>query len=247
MATLLPLLLSALAFAGNGEQALAYELRIDGKPVGSRDVTVRFVRQEDGREVRLVESYTRIETTMLGKPVRFVNRASGRSGSGSGFTSSVDENGHIREVQALQRSDGSWRVTVIEGGRVNQGTLAAGQVSLTSLGLLDPVGYRDLTGNTRVQVLAAETGTLLSGNVEALGESTLQLGATPVRVNRWAWTSEAGRVELAWTEEGVLASWQSSFMGRPVEGLLREAPAARSYGSVEELAPVLGGVSEQEL
>lgn len=247
MAFLLPLLLSTLALAGSGEQALAYDLRIDGKTVGSREVTVRFVRQENGREVRLVESYTNIETTVLGKPVRFVNRASGRSGSSGGFTSSVDENGHIREVQALQRSDGSWRVTVIEGGRVNQGTLGAGQVSMTSLGLMDPVGYRDLTGNTQVHMLAAETGTLLSGTVESLGESTLQLGPTRLQVNRWAWTSEAGRVELAWTEEGVLASWQSSFMGRPVEGILREAPAARSYGNIEAIAPALGGVSEQEL
>lgn len=247
MAVLLSLLLSTLALAGNSEQALAYDLRIDGRTVGSREVTVSFVRQEDGREIRLVESFTSIETTVLGKPVRFVNRASGRSGSGGGFTSSVDENGHIREVQALQRSDGSWRVTVIESGRVSQGTLTPGQVSLTSLGLLDPVGYRDLTGNSQVQMLAAETGTLLSGTVESLGEGTLQLGPTPVRVNRWAWTSEAGRVELAWTEEGVLASWQSTFMGRPVEGVLREAPAARSYGSIEGLAPALGGVSEQEL
>lgn len=247
MAVLFLLLLSTLALAGSGEQVLSYDLRLDGTSVGTRDVTLRFLRQDDGREVRLVESYLRIETTLLGKPVRFVNRASGRSGTAGGFTSSVDENGSIREVQAHQRSDGSWRVTVIDGGKVSQGTLAPGQVSLTSLGLLDPVGYRDLTGRSQASLLAAETGTLLSGTVEDLGEATLQLGGTRVQVNRWAWTSEAGRVELSWTEEGVLAAWRSSFMGRPLEGVLKQAPPARTYGSIEALAPIIDEVSEQEL
>ncbi len=244
---MLSLLLSLAlpAMAGDGEQSLLYDLRMNGKTVGSREVTIRFLPSESGAEVRLIESYTRVETSLLGKPVRFVNRFSGRSGAG--FTSSVDENGRIREVQAQRRSDGSWRVTVIEGGKISQGTLLAGQVSLTSVGLLDPVEHRDLTGRPQISLLAAETGTLLSGRVEPLGEGSLEVGGQRLRVDRYAWTSEAGRVELAWTGEGVLASWTSSLLGQPIEGVLRQPPPERSYGTIDLVISPMEGVREQEL
>ncbi|NOY26985.1 MAG: hypothetical protein GXP62_14035 [Oligoflexia bacterium] len=229
-------------------QTLLYDLNLDGQHVGTRQVTLTYQHDAAGREVRQIESFTELQATVLGQTYHFANRASARVGTvKTSFTSSVSENGQVREIQARQRNDGSWRVSVVEDGKLMQTDLPRGQADLCSLQLLDPIGHRELTTRTRASVLAAETGTIMSGLVEDLGEGTLSLGQDTVAVHRWSWTPKSGRVELAWSMDGLLVSTDSTLLGRPLRARLRAAPVARAYGEVQALTPVVGDVAEQEL
>lgn len=252
--TLLPLLGLALALgaspahAAADAQTLLYDLRLDGQQVGTREVVLRYLEDASGREVRLIESYTELQAPIAGRTYSFANRATARvEAVKTSFTSSVSEDGQVREVQARQRSDGTWKVSVIEDGELKQAELLRGQADLSSLQLLDPVGHRELTTRSRASVLTAETGTILSGLVEDLGEGVLTLGQDAVAVHRWSWTPATGRVELSWSMDGLLVGYDSAFMGRTLQARLRDAPTARAFGEIEAVAPVIDAVTEQEL
>lgn len=250
----LPVLLATLwsppasAVEQTDAQALLYDLRVGGQLVGTREVTLRYLRTEAG-DVRVIESYTDFEVALPTGPFRFRNRASARvSNRDASFTSAVDENGHGREIQARQRGGGAWKVTVIEDGAVRQATLEPGQVDLCSLELLDPVRRAELTGRPRAEVLAAETGTLMDGAVAEVGEGTVTVNGEVVPVQRWTWTPAAGPIELSWSLDGLLVSYTSQWMGKELRASLRELPTARSFGDIGEIPAVIeAGVAEQEL
>jgi len=229
-------------------QTLLYDLDLDGQHVGTRQVTITFLQDRSGREARLIESYTELQATVLGRSLRFVSRASARvEAVKTSFTSSVSEDDVVREIQGHQRSDGSWRVSVVEGGQLKQTDLARGQADLCSLQLLDPVGHRELTTRTRASVLTVETGAIYTGEVTDLGEGTVALGPDTVTVHRWSWAPPAGPVELAWSMDGLLVSYGTVLLGRTLDAHLRGVPSARAYGDAVVVEPVIGDVAEQEL
>jgi len=236
------------ALAAPGDQELVYDLRVGDQSVGTRTVSIRFLDGADAAGVEVIESYTQIDTTLMGTPLHFENRASAQLDAGtSSFVSSVDENGHLREIQARQRRDGVWKVTVIEDKAVKQADLPRGQVDLSTLQLLDLQAARDLTARARASVLLAETGTVMSGQVDDLGEGTVDVAGQSLPVHRWAWSPALGRMELAWSMDGVLVSYQAPWMGRTLQAKLRSVPAPRSWGQVEPVSAATGGMSEQEL
>ncbi len=244
--SLLLLLLLAPAQASDS-QALVYDLSVGGRAVGSREVTINYL-DVDGAAVRVIESYTAFDVQVAGVPFSYVNRASVRvDARGAAFTSSVSENGELREVQARSRRDGSWTVTVLEDGTRAATRLSPGDVDLCSLELLDPIRHEELTARPRAELLAAETGTLLAGQVEDLGESSLDIGGSAVPVHRWAWTPPTGRVELAWSLDGLLVSYETAWMGKKLGARLRALPSPRSFGEIGPIGGVVEGVAEEEL
>ena len=247
MSLLAVALLTLCSLGSAAEQTLSYDLEIDGKPAGKRDVTLNFI-QEDGDEVRIVQSYTELKVTLPGALYVYRNRASGRAGTGSpGFTSSVDEDGTIREVQGRRTSDRSWRVTLVEGGETQAWKLRPSQVTLTSLDLLDPERHELLTMTADAAVLVVETGAISSGPVTDLGVARVRVGGDEVEGHRWGLDTEDGRWVMAWSSEGVLLGYETRWMGKTLTARLRALPPPASFGDVE-VAPVLGtGLSEESL
>lgn len=240
--SLFALIASALA----GEQSLRYSLSLDGKSVGHRDVTVRYLPAGAG-EVRILETWTEIDATLAGAPVRWRNRATAKAGVGApGFTSSLDENGTLREVQARVLPDRRWQVTVVDQGESKTWTLRGGEVTLSSLDLLDPQRHLLLTdGRASASLLMAEAGNVLTGAVEDLGDGRVKVGGEEVEVHRWAFTPDTGRIELAWTADGTLVSYQMSWMGKRLTGVLDALPPPPEFGEIQ-IAPGLGGGFEEE-
>ncbi|MCB9780499.1 MAG: hypothetical protein H6742_18175 [Alphaproteobacteria bacterium] len=225
---------------------LTYDLRVGEQPVGTRTVTITFLPNDR----RIIESYTELAVGLPGAAQwTMVHRASATtSAAGASFTSSVDENGTVREVQGRQRRDGSWMVSVVEGGTVRQDTVAAGRIDLSSLELLDPVRRRELTGRGTAGVLAAETGTLLSGPVQHRDEGVRTIGGQAVPVDVWTWTPESGAVTLSWSLDGVLVGYESAWMGKKLQAVLRDPPPRASLGDVAPVGDVIAqDVVEQEL
>lgn len=246
MSSLVLFLVALLSIAFGGEQSLRYTLSLDGKSVGHRDVTVRYLPSGTG-EVRILETWTEINASVAGAPITWRNRATAKAGVGApGFTSSLDENGTLREVQARVLPDRRWQVTVVEAGETKTWTLRGGEVTLSSLDLLDPQRRLLLTdGRDAASLLMAEVGNVLTGAVEDLGEGTVKVAGQDVDVHRWGFTPDTGRIELAWTADGLLVSYQMAWMGRRLTGVLDALPPPPEFGEIQ-IAPGLGGGFEEE-
>ena len=240
-------LLALCALAFGGEQKLTYDLTMDGKHVGHRDLTVRTMQSSTG-EVRILESFTEFSVSMAGQTYQMKNRATLKAGGTPGFTSNIEENGKLREVQGRMLPDRRWLVTVTEGGQVKTWTLRASEITLSSLDLLDPVRHTLLLNGTNANLLLAETGGISAGTVEDLGESALTIGGEEVMVQRAAFTPETGRMELSWSSDGLLLAYQTRVLGRELKGVVTELPAPLSFGTVETPAlETSGAIGEEAL
>lgn len=237
------LTLCSMAFAG--EQKLTYELTMDGKAIGQRTLTLRYLQGSTG-EVRILETYTEVSATVAGKSWTMKNRATLKAGASPGFTSNIEENGALREVQGRMLPDRRWSVIVTEKGKSQTWTLRASEVSMSSLDLFDPVRHSLLLSGGPVNMLVAETGGIEPGPVEDLGEGTLTIGGQEIVVQRAAWTPSTGRMELAWSTDGLLVSYQTQVAGRTLEARLVELPPPPSFGEVQTPALQTGGTVNEE-
>ena len=232
--TLLPA--STAAWAADGEaQTMTFDLIVDGAVVGQREVTVRYLPaiQPAGTESRLIETYTTMDAQVGAWTAKVKNRATGHvTGTGSSFTSSSSLNGKISEVQGRTLADGRWDMHGVFDRELRRWELRRTEVDLSSIDLLDPVRSKLMTELGRARIISAETGQMMSGPIEDLGEDTLTVGDREVVVHRYAWTPAEGRFELAWSEAGLLLDWSAEVGGRRVDARIRELPPPRVYGSL---------------
>ena len=244
------LALSALTIAAAAQdvETLTYRLTAGGQAIGQRTLTVTWLPSEAG-EVRLLESYTELELTLLGKePFSFTQRLGGRGRvPGGSFSSVIRQSDGPREIQALRREEG-WRVTVVEPGRTSEELIAHRGVDATSLTLVDPGAWGFLDGLTRLSVLSAETGTVLSGPLLAGGEVALNLGGTAVPGQVWTWQPPEGSVELVYGLDGHLLRYTMQVAGVSVRAELTEPPEGRRFEEQLDLGGLIDeSIQEQDL
>ena len=113
---MLPLLLSLLALCADalaGEQRLTYDLSLDGSRVGTRELTVRYLQTGNG-EIRILESYTDLHVNIAGTAHTFKSRSTAKAGGTPSFSSSIEQDGHLAEIQGRQLSDRRWTVDTAE-------------------------------------------------------------------------------------------------------------------------------------
>jgi hypothetical protein len=251
-AALLPFLL-ALVWAPAARAAdtlpphkITYDLSLDGKPIGTRELTIRYLPREDG-ERRILEAYT--EATVLGQAL--VCRSSGQSSPrGASFTSAIDQGGALSQVQGIELPDGGWRLIVEDGAGVKETTLAKTQVRLTSLDLLDPGRTALLAGGGELTLVLVETGTILTGTLDQGTAGTTKVAGKKVEVTRYTATGSGvggGSAKFDVDASGLLVKSELSWLGGTVTAVAREVPAPRSYGTVETLDAISPGVIEDEL
>jgi len=234
------------------EQKLVYDLLVDGKTVGHRDVTVRYLPPDDlvPAETRIIESLQELETTIKGLPVKMRTRSSARSSdSSSSFVSSHELNGKVSEVQGHRDNDGRWLVTILAGGKVSTWEYRRSEVDLTTMDLVDPAQPPPLNDNASAKVLVAEAGVIMTGVVRDLDESKVKVGGRQVPVHRWDWTPPDGKVELSWSLDGVLVDYEAAFMGTTLDARLRQLPEPRTFGTID-MEPLKSGdtkVIEEDL
>lgn len=239
MLTLLLSLLALVRIAAAGDPQLVYDLMLDGKAIGQRQVSLRYMPTANG-EIRILETTTKIGLNLAGQSYRFEQRATAKAGGTPGFTSAVDDNGAIREIQGRLLPDRRWLVTVAEAGNVETYYLRGSEVNLSSLDLLDPERHQLLSREAAASVLVAETGAVMSGKVEDLGETAVRVGGEEVLAHRYAWTPETGRVELVWSLDGTLLSYQTRVLGKLVTATLEKMPPPPTFGTVDS---PMGGAS----
>lgn len=244
---LLAVMALTLAASAQDAETLTYTLTADGQEVGHRTVTVTWVPTDTG-EVRLLESYTSLAVPVGRELFQFKSRMGGKGRVPAGtFTAAISSSQGPREIQALRREDG-WRVTVVEPDRTSEELVLHRDVDATSLTLVDPGAEGFLDGLSRLSVLSAETGAVLSGPLVAGGEVELSLGGTAVPGQVWSWTPAEGPVELVYGEGGHLLRYTMQVAGVTVRAQLTAAPEGRVFEDSFDLGGVMDeGIQEQEL
>jgi len=222
-------------------QKIVYDLTLAGEPIGTRELTIRYLPREDG-ERRLVESYT--VATIAG--TKIVCRSSGQSSArGATFTTSIDQGGAISQVQGIELPGGGWRVIAADAAGVKETTLGKNDARMTTLDVLDPGRSQLLSGGGELKLLLAETGEVLVGALDAGTIGTMKVAGQKVTVTRYTATGPLGAAKFDLDENGVLVKSDLTWLGFSVQATARAVPPARSYGTIDIGAA--NGVTEDPL
>ena len=237
MRTLLPLLLGflGLGVAQAETQELRYTLASNGQEVGHRDLKIRFLPGEYG-EKRFIESWTEFQLPIARRSFHYKQRLSGLSkGRPMGFSASMSEDGHLREVQVVHQPE-RWMVTHAELGRSWVLPVDSENFDATSITLVDPGSLGFLNDRTSLRVLSAETGQVVEGRLVAKGTQAIQIAGESVDAQHYLWELESGSVALAYNESGYLLRYTLEIAGQELTATLDTLPAERSY---EEDMPMM--------
>ncbi len=217
-------LLLATALGQDSTQALSWDVTYQGKAIGTRTVTVKYVPEEHGTR-RILESETALDGKAAGLPYtfrqRFTATASGRAPAS--FSSVVDDNGDGREVQG-RMVGGTWLVTVVEQGRSKTWEVDGGAIHMSTIDLFDPESFVPIGKFASVKMLAAETGDIWEQPVQRLGLDEVVIGGQKIPVEAWAVDPPQGRSTFWYTTDGVLARYEYRWMGRIVRAQLSAPP-----------------------
>jgi hypothetical protein len=235
MTWLLAMVLSAQAEPVESE--LVYELRLGSQVVGTRTSSVHY-DNENGRPMRMIETYTVIEGAVGVVPFAWTQRMTAWAGRDpASFHSVIKENGTPREVQGRWDPVG-WTITTVSKRAVDTRDVPTRYVDLSTADLMDPGSSYTLFGLESARVLSAETGDIWEGKVEKIGEKSLSIAGSEVRVEGVAWLSPEGRTELWYSSDGYLVQYRMRVYGYEVEALLTSPPPP----GVDEFAvPIRGG------
>lgn len=224
-------------------QKIVYDLALDGQPIGTRELTIRYLPREDG-ERRVLEAYT--VANVAGQ--KLVARSSGQSSArGATFTTSVDQGGALSQIQGIELPGGGWRVIVADAAGVKESTLGKSEARLTTLDLLDPGRTALLQGGGDLTLLLVETGDVFAGSLDAGTVGTTKVAGQKVQVTRYTATGPLGAAKFDVDDSGLLVKSEMRWLGGTVTAVAREVPPPRSYGTVETFDALTPGITEDEL
>ena len=163
-----------------------------------------------------------------------------------GFTSSLSENGRLSQIQ-LVASSGGWSVNHARDGVGWSVPLPESAVDATSMTLVDPGASGFLDGRRGLRVLSAESGTVISGSLEDLGQQTVVIGGEVLSAQSWVWHAGAGDVLLYYGPHGHLLKYSLAVFGQTLDATLSEVPSERSYedllgGAVDDSGEFTGSL-----
>lgn len=229
------------------EQPLSYQLLAQDRPVGSREVKVKYLTTSTG-ELRLLEAWTTFVLPIAKSALKYEQRLGARFGGDRGFVASMATNGLVREVQVRQEIDGSWSVSVASAEGAHSQQLPADAVDLVSSELFDQErALRTLQAAQTLKLLSAETGAIMEGTVVDLGPATMAVGPDQVEVQRFRFEPPDGTMTLAFSDEGWLVAYDYQVLGMLVGARLQRLPPARSFDTYIDAPLTTGTVREESL
>lgn len=218
----------ALNEASAETQELRYTLSANGQEVGHRTLKIRFIQGEYG-EKRFIESWTEFQLPIARRNFHYKQRLSGLTKTRPmGFSASMSEDGHLREVQVVQQPE-RWMVTHAELGRSWILPVQEASFDATSLTLVDPGSKGFLDDRMSLRVLSAETGQVVEGRLVDQGTRSLEIEGQSVDAEHYQWTLDSGSVDLAYSEDGYLLSYTVAIAGQRLTAQLDRLPEARSF------------------
>lgn len=219
------LLAAAPAWAAPEVTKLSWDLSLDGKVVGHRDITYTIDRS-GVVPTRTLEGWTEVNASVGPVSLAFKQRLTGFADEGPmAFKSVTQENGQPYEVQARWTGD-AWVVTIADKKDARTWRAADHRIDLSTVDLLDPLTRLSLGRFTSVKLLTAETGDLWEGAVVPLGPDTVAVAGKDIAVTGYAWDAPEGRTALWYDASGWLVRSQMRILGREVTAVLTTPPPA---------------------
>lgn len=218
------LLLSLCAQAEDLEHKLSWAISVDGKRIGQRDVTVKYVPGEVGQR-RILESWTEVDGTAGSMRLVYRQRMTAHAADRepASFHSVMEQNGVPVEVQA-RWTPSAWWVTTNTGGRQRTVDVPVNRIDISTADLFDPDTRFPLARFEQVRMLSAETGETLVGPVKDLGTKDLAVAGTTIQVQGFSWDAPMGTSTFWFNGEGFLVSYDMVVLGIRIEGRLMHAP-----------------------
>ncbi len=237
--------LTGLAGAADLEHKLSWDLSVQGQKVGTRELTVKYIRDEGAVGFRrVVESWTEMAGAVGPMRVTYRQRmtahASGREPAS--FHSVIDENGSGLEVQA-RWSPSAWWVTTSTSGRSRTIDMPLNRIDLSTADLMDPDTRYPLSHYDELRLLSAETGEVLTGPLEHIGTSNITIGGQKVQVHGHVWTSPEGKSEFYYSADGFLVRYEIQLLGISLSAILNHAPP----GGVDDFPVRVGAPAIEEI
>ena len=229
------------------ELPLSYQLLAQDRPVGSRDVTIKYIPTDTG-ELRLIEAWTSFVLPIAKGALKYEQRLGARFDGDRSFVASMSTAGDVREVQARQAMDGTWSVSVASAAGAHNQQLPGDAVDLLSSELFDQQrALRTLQSVDALSLLSAETGTILSGPLTDLGPASMAVGPAEIEVQRFRFDPPDGTMTLAYSNDGWLVAYDYKVLGMLVGARLQKLPPARSFDTVLDAPLTTGTISEEAL
>lgn len=215
-----------LAHAADLEHKLTWDVTVGGTKVGTRNLRVKYVKEEGQVGMRRVlESWTELDGTLGTMRATFRQRMTAHA-SGSepaSFHAVSDQNGAPQEVQA-RWTPGAWWVTTTAAGRSRTVDMPSNRIDLSTADLMDPDSRYPLGHFSQLRLLSAETGEVITGAITPLGTKTMTLGRDELPVNGFAWDSPQGRSEFWYAQDGFLVHYTMPVLGITMVATLQKAP-----------------------
>ncbi len=236
MWTLALLALPQAADASELEHTLQWSLSVRGQPVGTRDLTVKYVSGDSGTN-RILESFTDLNGTVGPIKMRYRQRLTAHidAREPASFHSTVDQNGSMMEVQA-RWTPSAWTITTTADGRSRTIDMPLNRIDISTADLMDPHSRLAVSRFDQVRVLSAESGEVTSGPVDKLGVSDIVVAGESVQVTGYAWTSPQGRSELYYSVDGFLVRYTTQLLGIEIEAQLVKPPP----GGIDDFSVFIG-------
>ena len=221
-------LLLALASAAETQQSLTWDLMVQGRPVGTRKVTIKYV-SEGVATRRILEAFTDIDGQLGPIRARYRQRMTAHVAPGepASFHSVVEENGRLMEIQG-RWTPSVWMVTTTADRRSRSVDYPLDAVNLSTADLMDPYSQVSLDRLSNARVLSAESGDVFQGPVVSLGVEELSIAGTPVQVSGYQWTSPQGASSFWYSTDGFLVKYQTQVLGVTLDAVLHAPPPGGS-------------------
>ena len=210
------------------ELGVVWGLTVDGVPVGTREVRVRYEGEETGRRIRIVEAYTDLSGGKKKEAFAFQERLTANSHESfpASFHAVSSANGAPREVQA-RFGEGVWHVMLATAEGEQNLTVNAGHIDLSTVDLLDPESERRLAHYEHVRILSSDLGRVLQGDVVALGATEISVGGEIILAEGFELRTSEGSWRYWYASNGFLLRYEEPRLGRAVVGtMIGSAPRA---------------------
>lgn len=232
-----------LATALAADQQLVYELTVNGQHVGTRTVGITYL-DRSGSQRRIIETYTDMKVGSNAWTVRSTSTSTQTSAS---FTTSVDANGALSQVQGVEQPGGGWRIAYIDRQGLRDFTVSRTEARLSSMDLFDPgrVDFLDTQGP--FGLVLAETGEVVAGTMGTPSSSSVTVAGTSLPVTHYTLTSQAGNASFDVDENGILVRSEVLWMGMRVVSVLKAPPPLREMGEIQSFEGIQSTIKAEDL
>lgn len=230
------LLLATLALAADLQHTLVWDLSVQGNPVGTRKVTIKYVTEGVATR-RILEAFTDVDGQVGPIRARYRQRMTAHVAPGepASFHSVVEENGRLMEIQG-RWTPSIWMVTTTADRRSRSAEYPLNAIDLSTADLMDPYSLVGFDRRSTARVLSAESGDVVQGPVVALGVEELSVKGSAIQVTGYQWTSPQGQSTFWYSADGFLVKYQTQLLGITLDAVLHDPPP----GGVDDF-PVAAG------